>query len=196
VTGIELTAREGSRDSDGRDDEIALAARSNPAAFELLYRRHQAAVFRYLRARTGTDDDAAELAAVVFERALGAIQRYRPSGGGLLAWLFTIARNVANDAARSSRRRSGVRSRFTAGSLDPPDPRLPDDGLLERERLMELRRRVGELPDIQREAIVLRFAGGLTAREIGVTLGKSEAAAQKILGRALAALREAYRDDD
>jgi len=43
---------------------------------------------------------------------------------------------------------------------------------------------------------VLRFAGALTAREIGRVLGRSEAAAHKLVNRALAALREDYRDDD
>jgi RNA polymerase sigma-70 factor (ECF subfamily) len=54
---------------------------------------------------------------------------------------------------------------------------------------------VSKLPDAQREAIVLRYAGGLTTREIGATLGKSEAATQKMLSRALKALRETYRED-
>ena len=35
-----------------------------------------------------------------------------------------------------------------------------------------------------------RYAGGLSAREIGLVLGKSEAAIQKQIQRALAALRE------
>jgi DNA-directed RNA polymerase specialized sigma24 family protein len=48
------------------------------------------------------------------------------------------------------------------------------------------------LPADQRDAIVLRFATGLTAREIGTVLGKSEAASQKLVSRGLAALREAY----
>jgi RNA polymerase sigma-70 factor (ECF subfamily) len=70
-----------------------------------------------------------------------------------------------------------------------------EDDLVRKEQLAELRSRVSKLPDTQREAIVLRYAGGLTAREIGATLGKSEAATQKLLSRALEALRETYRED-
>src|SRR6266542_5646902 len=81
-----------------RDEELALAARSDPAAFGLLYARHRLAVFRYLRTRTSSADDAAELTAVAFERALTAMPRYRPTGGGILAWLLRIARNAAIDA--------------------------------------------------------------------------------------------------
>jgi DNA-directed RNA polymerase specialized sigma24 family protein len=83
-----------------RDEELALAARSDPAAFGLLYDRHRLAVFRYLRTRTNSEDDAAELTAVVFARALMAMPRYRPAAGGFLAWLLRIARNAAIDAGR------------------------------------------------------------------------------------------------
>ena len=53
-----------------------------------------------------------------------------------------------------------------------------------------LRTLVGALPELQRDAIQLRFAAGLTAREIGAVLGVTEDAAQKHLERALRALRE------
>lgn len=78
-----------------RDEELALAARSDPAAFGVLYERHRLAVFRYLRTRTATEDAAAELTAVTFERALAAMPRYRASGGGVVAWLLRIARKFA-----------------------------------------------------------------------------------------------------
>jgi RNA polymerase sigma factor (sigma-70 family) len=58
-----------------------------------------------------------------------------------------------------------------------------------------LRTLVHALPPSQRDAIQLRFAGGLTAREIGTVLGLSETAAQKQLERAMKALQEAYGVD-
>ena len=54
---------------------------------------------------------------------------------------------------------------------------------------------VNRLPDVQREALALRYAAGLTAREIGAVIGKSEQATQKLLSRALATLREEHRHD-
>jgi RNA polymerase sigma-70 factor (ECF subfamily) len=78
---------------------------------------------------------------------------------------------------------------------DIREPLQTEDDLVRKEQLAELRSRVSKLPDAQREAIVLRYAGGLTTREIGATLGKSEAATQKMLSRALKALRETYRED-
>lgn len=174
-----------------RDEELALAARSDAEAFGQLYRRHRLAVFRYLRARTSTDDGAEELTAITFERALAAIPRYRSSGGGVLAWLFRIARNAAIDAAR---RRSA--SPLLADMADRRTTIAPEQVALENEERSTLLTAIDLLPQIQREAIHLRYAGRLTAREIGLVLGKSETATQKLLSRALASIRETYRVDD
>jgi RNA polymerase sigma-70 factor (ECF subfamily) len=195
VAGIELAGVDVAEAAEDRDEEIAAAARTDPDAFELLYRRNHRSVFRFLRARTPSDDEAAELTAVVFERALAAIERYRPLGGGVIAWLFTIARNTAIDAERSRRRHRSVSAPEPEPQTELQASSMLEDEVVERERLAELRDRVEHLPVLQRDAVVLRYAGGLTAREIGGTLGKSEAATQKILSRALDVLRETYRDD-
>jgi RNA polymerase sigma-70 factor (ECF subfamily) len=159
----------------------ARAAADDPAAFEAIYRRHRLAVYRYARSRTASDDAALELTAVTFERALRSIDRFRPRGGGMAAWLLRIARNAAIDEGRRAARRPVV-------AVDPEAATASDDAA-------DLRLLVAALPDRQREAIELRYAAGLTAREIGTVLSISEGAAQKHLERALQALREAYRDD-
>jgi len=168
-----------------RDDDLALAARNDSAAFEALYVRHRSPVYRYLRTRTTDGDDAADLTALTFERAFVAIARYRPGGAGVRAWLVGIARNASIDHGRR---------RLAAPRPEPPPD--PDEGLEARfvadEAASELRGRVAALPPDQRDAIVLRFAAGLTAGEIGDVLGKSEAASQKLVSRGLTALKEAY----
>jgi RNA polymerase sigma-70 factor (ECF subfamily) len=173
-----------------RDEELALAARSDPAAFGLLYDRHRLAVFRYLRTRTSSEDDAAELTAVAFERALVAMPRYRPTGAGILAWLFRIARNAAVDAGR--------RASAVPLVTDVPGERPaigPEGMFLANETRTALVAAINHLPPIQREAIVLRYAARLTAREIGDVIGKSDQATQKLLSRAIATIRESYRVD-
>ena len=53
---------------------------------------------------------------------------------------------------------------------------------------------VAALPELQRDAVAMRYAVGLTAREIGLVIGKNEEATQKLLSRAVAQLKETYRD--
>ena len=81
-------------------ERLAAAARSDREAFARLYVEHRDPVYRYLRARCGPDD-AADLTAETFERALRAVGRYRFGEGGFRPWLFRIARNAAIDHHRS-----------------------------------------------------------------------------------------------
>lgn len=171
-----------------RDEELALAARLDPAAFGILYERHRLAVFRYLRTRTASEDDAADLTAVAFEKALTAMPRYRPSGGGFLAWILRIARNAAIDAGRRASTAPLDEDVADVGSASTPEAHV-----LATESRAALAAAVNRLPEVQREAIVLRYAARLTAKEIGSVIGKSDQATQKLIDRAIATIRETYR---
>jgi RNA polymerase sigma-70 factor (ECF subfamily) len=166
------------------DDALARAAAEQPVRFDAIYERHRASVYRYLRSRTTSDDEAIDLAAETFERALGSISRFRASGAGMAAWLIRIARNAHLDALRRGARHPTSTDTDRHGGVHPGHE---DD--------VVLRHLVEALPEAQRSCIQLRYAAGLTAREIGSVLGMSEAAAQKHLERGLRALREAFHDD-
>jgi len=162
------------------------------SGIEALYVEHSLAIYRYLRSWGSLDDAAADLMAETFERAFRYRKQYRSDAGAPRAWLFRIARNLAIDAAR--RRDTAERGlRFWPRAEVAPDPAQL---LLQDESDRLLAGRVAALPAAQREAIVLRFAAGLSAREIGAVLGRSEAAAHKLVSRALQALKEVYRDDE
>lgn len=168
-----------------REDERALvaAALGDPGVFGIIYERHWLSVYRYCRA-FGCDDDAAlDLTATTFERAFASLSRFRGDGGGLRAWLLRIARNARIDAHRRSAHQVSIDA---AASMVSPGPSLDTDA--------ELRILVARLPEATREAIGLRYAGGLTAAEIGRVIGKRPDAVQKLISRGLAQLREAYRD--
>jgi RNA polymerase sigma-70 factor (ECF subfamily) len=173
------------------DDRLAVEARSDVAAFARLYERHVERVFRYLRARGADEHDAAELTSVTFERALRHIDQYRPGSHGFAPWLLRIARNASIDAGR--RRRDRPLDLDHAASLSDPG-RSPEDTAIAAEERRWILALVADLPDIQRDALALRFAGGLSSREIALVIGKSEAATKKLLTRSLATLKEATRN--
>jgi RNA polymerase sigma-70 factor (ECF subfamily) len=194
ATSLSATAGESERSAQvGDDDRLALDARVDSAAFASLYTLHREQVFRYLRSRCRSDADALDLTAGTFERALAAIGRYRPSGAGFTAWLLRIARNAAIDYERRLRVRPGpVRLSDVDVQSEHDDPEAAAIASDEKRRLREL---VRGLRETQRDAIALRYSAGLTAREIGAVLGKSEEATQELITRALAELKEAYRND-
>jgi RNA polymerase sigma-70 factor (ECF subfamily) len=174
------------------DDLVALA-RDDPAAFQTLYETYRLPVYRYLRSRLTSDDDAADLAALTFERAFRSLSRYRAQGSPV-GWLLRIARNVATDAGRR-RRPAPLRLDDLTADLEPAEAGTPEAAYLASEQAEQLQRLVRRLPDSQRDAVILRYANGLTAREIGRVIGKSEDATQKLITRALGALKEAHRVD-
>lgn len=70
------------------------------SAFALLYRRYRQPIYRYVRARTPSDDDAADLAQQVFLKVFEALPHYEDRGLPVGAWLFRIAHNAVIDASR------------------------------------------------------------------------------------------------
>ena len=79
------------------DTELIAAIPSSAAAFDAFYRRHIAAVMRFLARRCNTPEDVADAAADTFVAVLGSWSTYRPERGSVAAWLYGIARNAASD---------------------------------------------------------------------------------------------------
>jgi RNA polymerase sigma-70 factor (ECF subfamily) len=174
------------------DDHLASQARTTPTAFATLYERHVERVFRFLRARGAPEEVASDLTATTFERALVNIDRYRPGPAGFAPWLLRIARNAYIDAGRRARLTIQLSDADHLAAVGPS----PEDAAIAAEERRWLLGLLATLPDLQRDAIALRFGAGLSSREIGQVIGKSEDATKKLLTRALAALKESTRHDD
>lgn len=172
------------------EDEAALvrAAQERPEAFGVLYERHLDGIYRYLQLRVGTSD-AADLTQQVFLRALASLPTYKARGLPFSAWLFRIARNVATDYYRSSRR---IPDELLPDVAEPASASSPEEAALQRERFEHLRLLLAELNVDKRELLAMRFGAGLTSREIGAVFGKSEAAIKKQLTRILQSIKEKY----
>lgn len=164
------------------------AAQADPAAFGALYRRYLDRVYGYCFYLLGDHHDAEDATERTFMAALAAIGRYRDEGSTFRSWLFRIAHNQLVNALRSRRRRR-------AKSLDRgPEPVADVDpagvvGSAEESR--RLRRALEALPEDRRQVVILRFVDGLSAREIGAVLGRSEGAVRVLQHRALRQLAAA-----
>ena len=171
--------RRGDPDPDMPD---VLAAQRERAAFGALYRRYVDRVYGYCFYLLGDHHDAEDATERTFVAALAAIDRYRDEGSTFRAWLFRIAHNQLANALRA-------RQRHPAASLDAvPEPLTQADpaGVLSRaEEARGLRHALDRLPDDRRQVVVLRFVDGLSAREIGAVLGRSEGAVRVLQHRAL-----------
>ncbi|MGE5334903.1 MAG: RNA polymerase sigma factor [Nitrososphaerota archaeon] len=176
-------------DADTLLSEQALmeAAKHDPTAFAALYQRYFARVYRYLRMRLQSEEDAADLTQQVFLKALDALPRYQPRSTPVAAWLFTIARNTLIDRFR--------RQQATL-PLEAANDVLAEHEMeaivLRREAFEQLRALLSTLNAEARDLLALRFAAGLTTPEIADILGKRPEAVRKSLSRLLHTLKEQY----
>jgi RNA polymerase sigma factor (sigma-70 family) len=141
---------------------------------------HRTDVYRFLQASVGPHD-ADDAFQETFIAALRAYPRLR-AGSNLRGWLFTIAHRKALDSHRARSRRA------------VPVEQLPEtigEPLLNGGE-PELWRAVGDLPPKQRVAVLLRFAGDLAYREIGMATGTTEEAARRNVHEGLKKLREVW----
>ena len=164
-------------------------AREEPTAFAPLYERYFPRIYAYCRRRVGSYEEAEDLTSLIFTRALTSIKGYR--GGSVIAWLFRIAHNtVANH----------LRDRHPQLPLDTASHPTSDEdlseGVVRDEEQRHLAQLLAALPDDQREILLLRLVGELTAKEIGAVIGKREGAVRVALHRTIRGLRSAYHQTD
>lgn len=177
------------------DAELAQAARHDPAAFDRLYRRYLPAVYRYVYARVGSAADAEDVTSAIFLDVLTSLGHYREQGL-FTAWLFTIAQRQVGAHHRRWRREAARRVEPRTGEGDDGgqvvDALASGDSqmhVLRVEQVDLLARAVAGLSEDQREALSLRFYGGLKVSEIAEVMGKGESAVKMILHRSLSQLK-------
>jgi RNA polymerase sigma-70 factor (ECF subfamily) len=186
IVGLEHTG-----DPHLSDAALVRAAQENPSAFAPLYRRYRDRIYAYLRTRTHSAEDAADLTQQVFLQALDALPRFRMEQVTIAAWLVRIARNLV--ATYHQRYRPTVTWDLLPEALHPLMDDL-DDEVGRREALEWLRSALQNLSPGAREVLALHFAARLTIAETAVVVGKSEAAVKKQLTRTIHALKEHYHD--
>jgi RNA polymerase sigma factor (sigma-70 family) len=154
-------------------------AREALPPFQAVLDEHAEIVLRVLRGMVGPFD-ADDCFQETFVSALRAYPRLE-HGRELRAWILTIARRKALDHHRATARRP-------VPVAEPPEPAAESDlnGGAQAEALWAV---VAGLPEGQRAAVALRFAGGLRYREIGAALGCAEDAARRRVHDGLRALR-------
>lgn len=149
------------------------------------FRRHYEQVYRFLRRRTESDEVAEDLAQAVFADAAARLHQLEHEGPSVLAWLYTVARRRLVDRARDAVRRQG-----TLASLEEARAR-PIEASLEYGAQLGgvIGAAIGELPDGQRQVVVMKLLEGRPFGEIAARLGLTEAACKMRFSRGLEALR-------
>jgi RNA polymerase sigma-70 factor, ECF subfamily len=165
-----------------------LGLRDQRALVEL-YRRYARKVYPLVLRIVCDETLAEEVLQDVFVRLWTRPERYRPDAGPLIAWLLTVARNLALDA-----RRRETRWRRDLDFDDQLYDGVASDA--ESEPLAaEVRAAVTLLPENQRQAIELAYFSGMTHAEMATHLEEPLGTVKSRLRLALHKLRDALRRD-
>lgn len=156
-----------------RERQIIEAAQGGDLdALSAIYDSHINQVYRYALARLGNIHDAEDVAEEIFLKMLAGLPTYEWRRIPFAAWLMRIARNEVISFARRNGRR--------AHDADLPEDFMDRNGhdpAEATERMMaleDLRIAVKQLPEAQRDVIILRFASGLSVADTAKALGKRE----------------------
>ena len=158
-------------------------------AFEDLYREHLRDVYSYSYYRVGNHHDAEDLTEQTFLQAYRHFDRARRESNGrpLRPWLIRIAHNLASNYHRD-------RARRPTAALEAADPaphlQATEDVVESREELRTVVRQLDGLPGDRREALIMRFALGMSNREIARALGRSDGATKVLIHRGIKQLEE------
>ena len=157
------------------------ARRGDRDALAELWRTHQAALLRYLRARRAPSPD--DLASQVWVDIATSIDRFEGEADDFRRWLFTIAHRRSVDEIRRVVRRSdlSVRAADHVVGADVEHDRL--DAL---DRAIAL---VSTLPDNLAEAVMLRVVNELPIADVASVMGTTEGNVRVLVHRGLTRLR-------
>lgn len=175
---------------------IAALRAGEPSAFAVLHERYLDRVFGYVVRRVPQREDAEDITCEVFAAAVQSLPTFRGESS-LFGWLIGIARRKIADHLRHTRQRQEIRE----ADLPPDQPSpfvevdwtedLPGDFLQREEVARAVRRAVAQLPDAQREVLLMRHVEGLSIHEVSHALGRSEDSVKALLRRAKATLLHA-----
>lgn len=183
AAGAGRADRGGSADRDHRT-AIARAQDGDMEGLHFLYARYAEVVLRYVNSVVKNQHEAEDITQNVFLKLVSVVHTYEPRGVPFIAWILRIARNAALDEMRA--RRAIPCEEVPAGNDDFQQ--------ISNERRTDLRWAFSQLPDEQRNVLILRHVQGLSPPEIASLLGKSESAIDGLHHRGRKSVQSTLKD--
>ena len=160
------------------------AAGGSFEAFGELYGVYLDRIYRYVLYQVKDRMTAEDITEEVFVKAWKAINSCKGKGKTFSSWIYRIAHNHIINTLRNTKKYASV---DVKDLTELGDPKLGVEKKLDDQELLEA---LSDLPQSQRQVVVLKFLEGMNNREIGQIMQKSESAIRIQQMRALTALRQ------
>lgn len=158
---------------------VERAKAGDSEGLHFLYVRYASDVQRYVASVVHDHHEAEDITQNVFAKLMTAIRRYEQREVPFGAWIMRVARNAALDHLRARR------------AIPAEEVRVADSGRAQTsiDRGQDLRSALEQLPEDQREVLILRHVAGLSPVEIADTLEKTESSVHGLHHRGRRTLR-------
>lgn len=171
---------------------LTLCAEKNEDAFTILAEKYEKFVYFAVWSELKNDEDAFDVSQEVFIRLYHAAGSFRCEST-LKTWLYRMCKNCAYDFMRKYYKHKTMS--LTQNSDDEekiediPSETTTEEEILRAEQIKMVHSAINELPEEQREVIVLRELEGMSYTEISDILGISEGTVKSRISRGREALR-------
>ena len=171
------------RDSDSDQSLVKRFQRGDRDAYELFVRRHQDRIYRLAFTLVRTPADAADATQEVFVRAMKGLKTFRFRAHPF-TWLYRTTKNVCHELNR--------KHRFEP-ALDVVEVAIDDKGMLaslnDSQCAAAIRAVIQDLPERQRDVVLLRYFEELSVNETATALGCRPGTVKALMHKAVAKLR-------
>ena len=165
-------------------------ARREEWAFDEAYRRYGALLYSVALNVLHAPEDAEDCVHDVVTRLWRSPHAFSFERGTVRAFLTVCVRNDAISRVRTRARRASLAHALQSSAEEADTFEIPDHVEYER-----LRRALADLPDVQREAVMLAYFGGKTHVEVAAALGEPLGTIKSRISLALRKLGAALRPD-
>jgi RNA polymerase sigma-70 factor, ECF subfamily len=173
------------------ETEIVERAKTDEAAFGILYDFYFPRIYGYIFKRCGSREACEDIVSTTFLKALANLKKYEPRGYTFGAWLYRIATNNLADYYRKNKPETRVELNEAEGS---------DDGqgftgeIIKKEERAAIEKALRKIPARYQEIIHLRYFAELEIEEIAGALKISKAHASVLIHRALKCFKKKYEE--
>lgn len=182
----------GRTDANSKANAIELvdkASEGNLEAFGELYSIYLDQIYRYVFYRVKDPMLAEDITEDAFIKAWKSVKSCKGKGKTFLSWLYRIAHNQIADHFRNSHRE------YVSVEEEESEEMSITSEVEAKLEWQEVAKVIATLPRNQEQVITLKFIEGLSNREIGVIMGKSEGAIRVLQMRALTTVRREIKDN-
>src|SRR2546423_6076658 len=151
--------------------------RGDRDALEELYLLHFDRIYSYLHMSVGNRHDAEDLTTQTFLKMLESITRFRWQSAPFSAWLFRIARNLAMDHFRATRRWQPEEEVPEPPGEEEPSAEAQALQSIGRQSMLEL---IEGLSEEQQQVLTLKFVFNFPNAEVATILDKTEGAIKSL----------------